>query len=131
METIKEVLRNNLVRLLDKSVTGVQLSEISRQMQVSQTTVSRWKNGENSPELDKIDRLAEILKVDPIEFFRTGKEIGIVQPVSKTLKKMMCVPDDIYDLAGKLGDIDAEAWHTVRSALEIAIESKAAKSRQA
>jgi transcriptional regulator with XRE-family HTH domain len=67
VETIKEIVCRNCKRLLDKSKN---LSDIARQMQVNPTTISRWKSGDHAPELDKIDRLAEILEVDPLEFFK-------------------------------------------------------------
>ena len=46
--------------------------------------------------------------------------------VSKFLKKISNVPDDIFDLAENVS-LDDEAWDTVRSALEIARDRKEKK----
>lgn len=129
METIKEIVAYNCKRLLDKSKD---LSEIARLMQISPTTISRWKSGVNSPELEKIDRLAEILEVDAQEFFRSPQENVKNLPMSKALKLALNVPDKIYDLAEKLGH-EHDIWDDIYDILndEITYTKKEKKSSKA
>jgi transcriptional regulator with XRE-family HTH domain len=124
MESIKEIVARNCRRLLVKPVN---LAELSRLMQIHPSTISRWKNGDHAPEMDKIDKLADLLGVDPLEFYRTESNKPLELPVSKTLQKMMCVPDKIYDLAIDLG-ADHGIWEGVEGMLEQAIEDQKSKA---
>jgi transcriptional regulator with XRE-family HTH domain len=123
MESIKEVVQKNCKRLLAKPVN---LNELSRSMQIHPSTISRWKSGEHAPELDKIDRLAELLNIDASEFFRTEKDLPRSEPVSKSLMKMMAIPDEVYDLAISVPK-GHKAWETVVDALRLAIPKGSGK----
>lgn len=117
MESIKEVVAFNCKRLLDRSIN---LSELARSMQINPTTISRWKSGDHSPELDKIDRLASLIKVEPGEFFRPiseGEKIKSL-PVSKTLQKLMAIPDEVYEYGQHIPKSD-KRWEQVIAILEL------------
>lgn len=138
MESIRETIRKNCMRLLDKSNRTMNLAEIARLTGVSQTTIQRWKTGENSPEISNIESLANAMGVDPWEFYRHEQPI---KPFAETLKvsrlmdlmgkKVNSIPDDIYELAVKVGLDDKSAWDNVRAALEVAIELREERSKNA
>jgi transcriptional regulator with XRE-family HTH domain len=88
-------------------------------MKINPTTISRWKSGHHAPELDKIDKLAEILNINPLEFYRTNE--APAEPVSKTLIKMSAIPDKIYDIAPDIGK-DHKIWKDVLDILKGAKE---------
>jgi transcriptional regulator with XRE-family HTH domain len=120
MESTKEIVQRNCKRLLGKSVN---LTELARSMKIDPTTISRWKSGAHSPELDKIDKMAELLDVDALEFFATIERPVKQEPVSKTLHKLMRIPDSVYELAAQL-DVHDKEWEDVETAIKIAIEEK-------
>lgn len=127
METIKEIVCRNCKRLLDKKKN---LSEIARLMQINPTTISRWKSGKHAPELEKIDKLAEVLGVSRDEFFSPiVLERPVELPISKTLQRMMKIPDEVYSYAEKFG-VEHEVWDTVLKALELQ-ELKDERKKQA
>ena len=130
MENIRETIQRNCKRLLDKEKTGLTLGEISKKMNVSQTTLQRWKSGENSPEIDNIEKLAKILEVDPWEFYRQESIIKEILPkqTSLMIKNLLLIPDEIYSLAIDLNDPDAEEWEGVKGILDEAIEHKKTKN---
>lgn len=72
MENIRVIIQKNCRRLFDES--NLTLVEIARLAGVSGTTIQRWKNGENTPEVNNIEKLSEILKVRPSEFFKMEDE---------------------------------------------------------
>lgn len=129
MENIRTTVCSNFNRLVDSS--GKTKREIAQQMQVSEATLQRWKSGVSFPELPNLEKLAKILGVDEREFYSSHEPVVKHEPVSKTLQKILNVPDDVYDLAAKLGDPKNNAWETVRAALDLAIEAKQAKNQQA
>ena len=84
--------------------------------------MQRWgtskEKGGNPPTLDNIEALAEILKIDPLEFYKTDMAPApLTMPVSKTLLKMMAIPDRIYDVARDIGK-DDPIWDIVYDTLE-------------
>jgi transcriptional regulator with XRE-family HTH domain len=119
MESIKDIVAKNCKRLLNRSVN---LAEVSRLMRIHPSTISRWKSGDHAPELDKLDRLAEILGVNVSEFFKddrpepTRSQVGVFEAI----RRFQSVPEDIYDLAVKLGPTH-DVWRTVNVALTDAI----------
>lgn len=108
METIKEIVCRNCKRILDKTQN---LSEIARLMQINPTTISRWKSGKHAPELDKLDKLAEIIGIDPMEFFSTEEKS---KPDSLELIKQIA----------SLGPIEVQVLQNTIKALTKPINSK-------
>lgn len=46
-----------------RNETGLTLLEIAQELNVSETTVSRWENAKAEPNIDKLKKLARILEV--------------------------------------------------------------------
>ena len=112
---MKEIFSRNFSRLVEAS--GLSQREIARMLKVTEPTFYRWKNGENVPDFKTIDELAKILNVKASEFYSVDKVEVLNLPVSKTLKIMSNIPDEIYDLAEKVGD-DKRIWDAVRGTLQ-------------
>jgi transcriptional regulator with XRE-family HTH domain len=120
METIRDVICKNFNRLVESS--DLSNKTIAQKAGVTEPTFYRWKNGENTPELPNIESLAKALGVDPIEFYQaefTPRQL----PVSATLRKMMAIPDEVYELASEL-ELEDEVWIEVVETLMIAAEQK-------
>lgn len=64
---------------------GLTLEQIGKYVGVSKSTVKKWESGEiESMRVDKVDLLAEILRVSPLEIIGLGKEIGKNEPKKTT-----------------------------------------------
>ena len=61
MENINEVVKNNLVELRKKR--GLTQLELAEKINYSNKAVSRWENGEVTPDLETLNKLAKIYDV--------------------------------------------------------------------
>ena len=61
MENIHEVVKNNLVELRKKR--GLTQLELAEKINYSNKAVSRWENGEVTPDLETLNKLAKIYDV--------------------------------------------------------------------
>lgn len=123
MENIRTVVCNNFNRLVDSS--GMTKREIAHQMNISEATLQRWKSGASFPELPNLEKLAKILNVHEREFYAYEEPVVRQLPVSHALKKMMSVPDDVYDMAIQLQELkpkDREAvWKNIKEEMVAAL----------
>lgn len=108
MENLRETVCKNFNRLIDLS--DLSQKYIADKIGVTTATMQRWKKGENPPDLDNIQALASLFNVDPSDFYKADIQIKpLVMPVSKTLQKMMKIPDEVYERASRI-DIDDSIW---------------------
>lgn len=128
MENIRTIVCKNFNRLV--GLSGMTKREIAQQMNISEATLQRWKSGVSFPELPNIEKLAKILKVDEVEFYSSVDPVTKNEPVSNVLKRMMCIPDEVYDKAVKVG-VNHNVWETVIDALDVAIELQEEASKNA
>lgn len=71
MENLSLVLKQRRKEL------GLTLAQIAEKMGVSEATVQRWESGNiKSVRYDRLDKLAEILKVDPVVFMGWDTPVG-------------------------------------------------------
>jgi hypothetical protein len=69
-----------------------------------------------------IDSIAKALNVKPFALLSEEESPPVAQvPMSIVAKKIMSIPDDVYELAQGVS-LNDEAWETVRMALETARE---------
>lgn len=92
------------------------MAEIAKTMGVSRTTIQRWKSGVHPPEIENLERLADVLGVSPWEFYKSEETVKKKEPVSNLLKLLSYIPDDIYELAEGF-DHNDEVWGMVRSVM--------------
>jgi transcriptional regulator with XRE-family HTH domain len=118
---IRNIVCNNFNRLVDAS--RMAKAEIARQMGVSATTMQRWKTGESFPELPNIEKLANVLGVDPVEFYATEMPVLRELPISRSLQKMAAVPDEVYELAEDMKG-DEAGWDIITKIMKGRIEDR-------
>ena len=63
MTSSLEILADNLKELRKKK--GISQAELARKCEFSGTYISKIENGDRSPSLEKLDRMAEVLDVLP------------------------------------------------------------------
>jgi transcriptional regulator with XRE-family HTH domain len=114
VDDIKTIVQRNFNRLVDSS--NLTKREIAQQMKVSEATLQRWKSGVSFPELPNIERLALVLGVDAIEFYRTEEAPIKTMPMSEMLKRLGAIPNEIYELAPRVSP-DNEVWKIVEGFL--------------
>lgn len=72
---------------------GLTLAQIAEQMGVAEATVQRWESGNiKSVRYDKIDKLAEILKVNPASFMGWSNEDSPLPPNIIPMPKTYKIP---------------------------------------
>lgn len=115
MENMKDLVCNNFNRLVEAS--PLKKREIAKLIGVNENTLQRWKNKDSYPELPNIEKLAEVLGVSPLEFYKSNVEEKVL-PMSVVGKRISSIPDDIYEMAEKYGATH-DVWKDVRKAFEI------------
>lgn len=68
----KRIFSMNLKAILDKN--GISQIEFANKMNVAQSTVSSWCNGEKMPRMDKIERMAEFFGVTKASLIEESNE---------------------------------------------------------
>lgn len=130
MENIRDVVCRNFNRLVESS--GKTKREIAQQMRVSEATLQRWKSGDSFPELPNIEKLALVLGVSTLEFYRAeDPPAAKVEPVSILAKRILNIPDAFFDAVKDLDLGDETAWNGLIGAAEGYSESKKNRKQKA
>lgn len=116
MKPLREVLASNIERLIGASAYNVR--EIALKMNVSETTVHRWKAEKNPipPDVENMERLAKLLDVDPADFYKSEANIVPMYGMS-SLKKYMIIPDEVVELIYK-SNPDSDTWEAIKGFLD-------------
>jgi transcriptional regulator with XRE-family HTH domain len=117
---IRKLLGTNLIRLRGSRTQA----EVAESCGFEIPSYSRWENGKAWASSETIETLAAYYEVDASELYRgetAQKPLGL--PVSKTLQKLMAIPDKVYDFAQDEA-INAEVWEIIEDIMEGAIEDR-------
>lgn len=126
---IRKVFASNLFRLREER--GMSAKELGKKVGVTAKHIYDMEKERRSPSIELLDSIAKefgvakssLLEKEPP--MAAGEERVI--PVSKMVERIVCVPDDIFEKAFKVGDTKDPQWDTVRSALDIAIARNSRK----
>lgn len=84
MNNIKEIISKNLVKIRkQRKLTQLELAE---KINYSDKAVSRWENGEVTPDVETLNRLSEIYEIPLVSFF--DENFGIEQIQRKNIQKL-------------------------------------------
>jgi transcriptional regulator with XRE-family HTH domain len=102
VDNIRDVVCRNYNRLVEASPLSQR--EIAKRVGVDPSTLQRWRTGDSFPELPNIEKLALVLGVNALEFYNTDERLMHTQsqPVSTIFKKIMAIPDEVYEEASKI-----------------------------
>jgi transcriptional regulator with XRE-family HTH domain len=131
MENAKEVLIKNLKGL--RKERGINQEELAEKAGYSIGFIKDIERGKSWLSPEAAEAIAYALDVQLWELFKTDKApITPSLPVSKTLQKLMSIPDEVYDLAEGF-DKNHKVWETVKKAfeLEVMIQERAKKKNEA
>lgn len=131
MKPLREILAHNIDRLIAGSDLNVR--EIAAALKVSETTVHRWKAKKDPipPDVENLDALAKLLRVEPTEFYKS--EENVIPVYGNTLlKRYMVIPDSVMKLIADLdGDYDHGMWAGVEGVLKVAIDDQQKRKQSA
>lgn len=71
---IRETIRKNLKYYLERS--PYTQAEIARTLGVSKTSVTKWMNGNNSPNIELLEPLCKLLNINITDVFEEHPEAG-------------------------------------------------------
>jgi transcriptional regulator with XRE-family HTH domain len=115
MENIRIILGANIKRLRKRAGIRTQ-EELAERSKLSEQMVKLVETGKRWPSPATTEAIAKAIGVTISELFGEESQAGSL-PVSRTLRKMACIPDEIYELAEDIG-IDDEIWSGVLGALK-------------
>lgn len=115
---ISDLFSKNFKRIrAEKALTQAFLA---RSVNVSTQTVRDIEAGRRNPSFELVGKLAQKLGITVGDLFLEEKEDRSnvhALPVSEAIKKLMAIPDNIYDLAQDIPK-DDQCWDAVRIALK-------------
>ncbi len=91
MENIKEIIANNLQTL--RKNRKLTQSEVGEAVHYSDKAVSRWEKGESLPDIETLQKLAELFEVETGYLFKEHSSTPIIPSSSKqqSINKIVCV----------------------------------------
>ena len=117
---ISDLVSSNLKILRKRS--NVTQRFIAESAGVNVQTIRDIEAGRRGTSLELLGKIANTLSVKPSDMLESNEPAPtLVLPVSKTLQKMMNIPDNIYELAQGIPK-DAPCWEVIKIALEDAQE---------
>jgi transcriptional regulator with XRE-family HTH domain len=120
MEMIRALLTRN-VRQIRQS-RGWSQEELAEITGYSRGFIADIERGKSWVSPEALEKLCEALGVTCEVLFSSDQKAQMFDmPVSRAVKKIMAIPDDIFDLAQGISPED-DAWEYVRGALEVAQE---------
>jgi transcriptional regulator with XRE-family HTH domain len=134
MMFVVEPLRITLARNITEAIEGSSFSvkDIAQQLGLSETSIHRWKNGSNPPDVGNLEALSKLLKIDPADFYKTGHHPHPVINLTPrdALRKLLIVPDEIIEELAELDlSDDSHLWDNIRTAIDIEKADQAGKRK--
>lgn len=127
MESMREVVCKNFNRLWAErpDLSALAIAEATG---VTRAMPYKWKSGENFPDVDKIDLLAKLFRVDVMEFYFSGATPISLHP-SRALKKYLVIPDEVVNLAAELSDDHDVIWDSIKKDLKARLTERSVKKK--
>lgn len=105
---------------------GLTQVALAKKLGINAQTIRDYEAGRRSPPVKNLKALAEALGVSASDLVSSEESAPLVIPVSETLKKLLSIPDSVYEMAQYFDSSD-EAWKTVMVVLEDAKKDKEKK----
>jgi transcriptional regulator with XRE-family HTH domain len=120
---ITEVFGKNLRRIREARSMSAEL--LGQKAGVTGKHIYDVEKKIKKPSFDLVVSVARALNVKIADLFEDGEEqiTPLYMPVSKTLQKLMAIPDKVYDFAQDEA-IDDEVWEIIEDIMEGAIEDR-------
>lgn len=122
-------------QLLQKN--GISAYKVSKEAGVTQTALSNWKNGRNTPSAQTLQKIADYFGVS-IDYLMTGKELKDKEPKlkprdEKDIKNILENTEQLLEQDGLMFDgqpASQEAIGSILSAMQIGMEMAKKKNKE-
>lgn len=132
MENIRLVLIKNIKT--NRKRLGINQDQLAERSRLSTGMIKLIESGKRWPSPATIEAIADGLGITVSELFEGPSEGRVLNfSMSLVVKKMLSIPDDIYEMAEVIGP-EHSAWQFIRGAYDQKIKSnkaKASKDKQA
>lgn len=127
MENIRIVLTRNMKVL--RKARKLNQEQLAEKAGLSISFLKDVERGQSWVSPESLEAIAKGLGVQVGDLFATADEEKVVQyqPVSVFAKKLLAIPDEVWEKAVELGDPESEGWKDVMGALNHAIKKKRAR----
>jgi len=132
MEIVEKFCEN--LRALRESL-GFSADDFGKKLGITGKHIYDIEKGRKKPSFDLIVLISKTFDVPISDLFKDNLSSMVrFLPMSEMCKRVESIPDNIYDLALKVGKNDKIAWEDVQAVLESAIdrrETKKSKNKKA
>jgi len=80
-----------------RGIKGLSQEQVANILGVNKSTVHRWETGKRAMDLDDLQRLAAIYKVDPIALLLSPTDHALTMRLNVALAVLRSAPDGIAD----------------------------------
>ena len=116
---------------------GISAYKVAKEAGVTQTALSNWKNGRNTPSVPTLQKIAEYFGVT-VDYLMTGKEETEKEPKlkpkdEKDIKEILANTEQLLKQDGLMFDGDPaspEAIESILSAMQIGMEMARKRTRR-
>lgn len=116
---------------------GISTYKVAKEAGVTQTALSNWKNGRNTPSVPTLQKIAEYFGVT-VDYLMTGKEETEKEPKlkpkdEKDIKEILANTEQLLKQDGLMFDGDPaspEAIESILSAMQIGMEMAKKKNKE-
>jgi transcriptional regulator with XRE-family HTH domain len=127
MDSMWKTVSKNFIRMAIER-PEIKATEIAVAAGVTRDMVYKWKKGENIPDVDKIDLLAKLFRVEPIDFYRGSSNVTPFYG-NASLRKYLVIPDKIVEMLCDFGT-ESPVWKNIEQAIILQRQLDALHSRQ-
>lgn len=85
MGEIRDNVQRNLILYL--SISGLSQKEFAKRIGVSQSSVTNWVKGSNSPDIEVVARICDVLGISVVQLFGTATQPQLIQSPNKPLSQ--------------------------------------------
>lgn len=109
--SLRERIRQNLVSSMEKAnINQVQLAE---KLGISKGTVNNWTRGNNSPDVDMVPKICDVLGISILDLYSPSKSEAIM------IQKAPSISDEAISIAERYEELDGHGREAVRAILDI------------
>jgi len=105
MGEIRENVKRNLGYYL--SLRGMSQKELAAHLGVSQSAVTNWVKGKNSPDIETVALICDILQISVTDLFGKDRDVNMSEDEEKVLEQYRRKPD-LQRAVNILLGVDAE-----------------------
>jgi transcriptional regulator with XRE-family HTH domain len=116
---ITKVFADNLRR--EREAAGLSGEALGALCKVTGKHIYDIEKGRKKASIGLMQTVSEALDVDLSDLFKVEISRAKVEPISKTILKILAIPDDVYDLAQQV-PLNDEIWDAVRVSLNVGIK---------